>query len=54
MRISLKFRELLKEWHPDLCKENEGITALEPIREGHGEGFFVVISAQKEETILRR
>ncbi len=32
----------------------EGITALEPIREGHGEGFFVVISAQKEETILRR
>jgi len=29
----------------------EEITALEPIREGHGEGFFVVISAQKEETI---
>ncbi len=32
----------------------EEITALEPIREGYGEGFFVVISAQKEETISRR
>jgi ubiquinone/menaquinone biosynthesis C-methylase UbiE len=29
----------------------EDITALEPIREGHGKGFFVVISAQKEGTI---
>jgi len=28
----------------------EEITALEPVKEGHGEGFFVVISAQKEET----
>jgi len=26
----------------------EEITAIEPIREGHGEGLFVVISAQKE------
>ena len=32
----------------------EEITALEPIREGYGKGFFVVISAQKEETISRR
>jgi ubiquinone/menaquinone biosynthesis C-methylase UbiE len=24
------------------------ITALEPVKEGHGEGLFVVISAQKE------
>ena len=29
----------------------EEITDLEPIREGYGEGLFVVISAQKEETI---
>jgi ubiquinone/menaquinone biosynthesis C-methylase UbiE len=29
----------------------EEITALEPVKEGYGEGFFVVISAQKEETI---
>jgi len=27
----------------------EEINALEPVKEGHGEGFFVVISAQKEE-----
>jgi hypothetical protein len=32
----------------------EEISALEPIREGYGEGFFVIISAQKEETISRR
>ena len=32
----------------------EEITALEPIRDGYGEGLFVVISAQKEETIPRR
>jgi ubiquinone/menaquinone biosynthesis C-methylase UbiE len=32
----------------------EEINALEPVREGHGEGLFVVISAQKEETITRR
>ena len=29
----------------------EEITALEPVKKGHGEGFFVVISAQKEERI---
>jgi hypothetical protein len=29
----------------------EEITALEPVKEGHGAGFFVVISAQKKETI---
>jgi ubiquinone/menaquinone biosynthesis C-methylase UbiE len=29
----------------------EEITALEPVKKGHGEGFFVVISAQKEEGI---
>jgi SAM-dependent methyltransferase len=29
----------------------EETTALEPVKEGYGEGFFVVISAQKEETI---
>ena len=23
--IKNKYRELLKEWHPDLCKENEDI-----------------------------
>lgn len=23
--IKDKYRELLKEWHPDLCKENEDI-----------------------------
>jgi SAM-dependent methyltransferase len=32
----------------------EEITALEPIIDGYGEGLFVVISAQKEETISRR
>jgi len=32
----------------------EEITALEPIRDGYGEGLFVVISAQKEKTISRR
>jgi ubiquinone/menaquinone biosynthesis C-methylase UbiE len=32
----------------------EEITALEPIRDGYGEGLFVVISAQKEEIISRR
>jgi len=28
--------------------EPEEITALEPVKEGYGEGFFVVLSAQKE------
>jgi ubiquinone/menaquinone biosynthesis C-methylase UbiE len=37
-----------------IFRKPEEITALEPINEGHGEGFFVVISAQKEETISRR
>jgi len=32
----------------------EEITALESIRDGYGEGLFVVLSAQKEETISRR
>ena len=32
----------------------EEITALEPIKDGYGEGLFVVISAQKEEKIPRR
>jgi ubiquinone/menaquinone biosynthesis C-methylase UbiE len=32
----------------------EEITALEPIKDGYGEGLFVVISAQKEKTISRR
>jgi len=32
----------------------EEITALEPTREGYGKGFFVVISAQKEEIISGR
>lgn len=32
----------------------EEITALEPAREGYGDGLFVVISAQKEEIISRR
>jgi ubiquinone/menaquinone biosynthesis C-methylase UbiE len=32
----------------------EEINALESIKDGYGEGLFVVISAQKEETITRR
>lgn len=34
-----------------IFRKPEEITALEPIREGYGEGFFVAISAQKQETI---
>jgi ubiquinone/menaquinone biosynthesis C-methylase UbiE len=37
-----------------IFRKPEEITALEPIREGYGNGFFVVISAKKEETISRR
>ena len=33
-----------------IFRKSEEITTLEPIREGHGEGFFGVIYAQKEET----
>jgi SAM-dependent methyltransferase len=34
-----------------IFRKPEEITALEPVKEGYGEGFFIVISAQKEETI---
>jgi ubiquinone/menaquinone biosynthesis C-methylase UbiE len=34
-----------------IFRKPEEITALEPVKEGYGEGLFVVISAQKEETI---
>jgi ubiquinone/menaquinone biosynthesis C-methylase UbiE len=37
-----------------IFRKPEEITALEPIKDGYGEGLFVVISAQKEKTILRR
>lgn len=37
-----------------IFRKPEEITALEPIRDGFGEGLFVVLSAQKEETISRR
>ncbi|OGW47787.1 MAG: molecular chaperone DnaJ [Nitrospirae bacterium RBG_13_41_22] len=29
--IKNKYRELLKEWHPDLCKENEDIRKVKTI-----------------------
>jgi len=37
-----------------IFRKPEEITALEPIREGYENGFFIVISAQKEETGSRR
>ena len=36
-----------------IFRKPEEITILEPTREGYGEGLFVVISAQKEESISK-
>jgi len=32
---------------PTIFQDVETLTALEPVKEGHGEGGFLVISAQK-------